>query len=172
MARAITMPPKAKSSKKQDGLAKSSNTTPTNSVASSKSPNWPPMQPLVQAADLSFNILLENQVLTIPRLWTANLCKNYVAFLSTLPLATTPGKLKKGEAVRVNDRFQVEDAIFAEQLWSGTALKELVEKPLLDGKELSHAETRELWGGEVLGLNGNIRIYRYVKGQFFDQHCK
>lgn len=27
-------------------------------------------------------------------------------------------------------------------------------------------------GGEVVGLNPNIRIYRYTKGQFFDVHCK
>lgn len=27
-------------------------------------------------------------------------------------------------------------------------------------------------GGEVVGLNPSIRIYRYTKGQFFDQHCK
>jgi hypothetical protein len=26
-------------------------------------------------------------------------------------------------------------------------------------------------GGEVVGLNPKIRIYRYTKGQFFDQHC-
>jgi len=33
-------------------------------------------------------------------------------------------------------------------------------------------EDAKLWGGEVLGLNPNIRIYRYSKGQFFDQHCR
>lgn len=27
-------------------------------------------------------------------------------------------------------------------------------------------------GGEVVGLNPNIRIYRYSKGQYFDAHCK
>jgi hypothetical protein len=27
-------------------------------------------------------------------------------------------------------------------------------------------------GGEVIGLNPSIRIYRYTKGQFFDCHCK
>ena len=29
-----------------------------------------------------------------------------------------------------------------------------------------------VWGGEVIGLNSNIRVYRYGKGQFFDQHCE
>ena len=74
--------------------------------------------------------------------------------------------------MRVNDRYQVEDAKFAEQLWSGTALKDLVSKAAIDGVDLSDSAKYELWGGEVLGLNSNIRIYRYSKGQFFDQHCK
>ncbi|KAK2858552.1 hypothetical protein FQN49_004623, partial [Arthroderma sp. PD_2] len=59
--------------------------------------------------------------------------------------------------LRVNDRFQVDDASFAERLWSETGLKQLVQ-----------AESD--WDGEVLGLNPNIRIYRYTKGQFFGQH--
>ena len=31
---------------------------------------------------------------------------------------------------------------------------------------------KELFGGEPLGLNPNIRIYRYSKGQFFAKHCE
>lgn len=27
-------------------------------------------------------------------------------------------------------------------------------------------------GGDVVGLNPSIRIYRYSKGQFFDRHCR
>lgn len=27
-------------------------------------------------------------------------------------------------------------------------------------------------GGKVIGLNPNIRVYRYTKGQYFDCHCK
>ncbi|KAK5731116.1 hypothetical protein LTR15_001054 [Elasticomyces elasticus] len=133
-------------------------------------PSWPLLQPLVLTADLSLTSLLPDQVLTIPRLWTAALCKTYVSFLATLPLVTTPGKPKRGNAVRVNDRYQVDDPAFAERLWSGTALKQLAEHPTIDGRELSTAEREQLWGGEVLGLNSNIRVYRYSAGQFFDQH--
>ncbi|KAK5709287.1 hypothetical protein LTR17_019914 [Elasticomyces elasticus] len=133
-------------------------------------PTWPPLQPLVPAADLTFATLLPDQILTIPRLWTATLSKTYVSFLATLPLVTTPGKPKKGNAVRVNDRYQIDDPSFAERLWSDTALKQLVEHPTIDGKELNAEETKQLWGGEVLGLNSNIRVYRYSAGQFFDRH--
>lgn len=39
---------------------------------------------------------------------------------------TTPGKPKKGEALRVNDRFSVEDWDFAERLWRDGGLEELL----------------------------------------------
>ncbi|KAF1849053.1 uncharacterized protein K460DRAFT_84447 [Cucurbitaria berberidis CBS 394.84] len=122
-------------------------------------PNWPAFTPLIPESHLALEELLPGQIVTIRNLWTATLCKNYVSFLSSLPLATTPGKPKKGHAVRVNDRYQIDDAAFAERLWTETALKTLVQ-----------TQPNELWGGDVIGLNPNIRIYRYSKGQFFDQH--
>lgn len=58
-------------------------------------------------------------------------------------MVTTPGKPQKGYAVRVNDRFQIHDAAFAERLWQTSGLKEIVAR-----------EPVETWGGkEVLGLN-------------------
>lgn len=165
------MAPKVKSLNKKH--TPSSQSSPSSAPAPRVvTPNWPLLQPLVPSTDVSINTVLEGQILTIPQLWTSTLCKSYVGFLSTLPLVTTPGKPKKGNAVRVNDRFQVEDCRFAEQLWSSTALRQLIMNTCLDGVALDEDAKRELWGGDVLGLNGNIRIYRYTKGQFFDQHCQ
>lgn len=130
--------------------------------AARATPNWPTFTPLVPESDLTLQHVLPGQIVTIPNFWTSALCKTYVAFLSSLPLTTTPGKPKKGDAVRVNDRYQIDDPGFAERLWSSTALKTLV----------AAADRKDLWGGEVIGLNPNIRIYRYSKGQFFDQHCQ
>ena len=162
------MPPKSKKTK-----ASASNNQPTTQDESKRDvPNWPPLSPLTPPLNHDFSVLLENQILTLARFWTPTLCKNYTAFLRTLPLTTTPGKPKRGDAVRVNDRFQVQDATFAERLWAETGLRELVTRPTIDGTELSESATRQLWGGEVLGLNDNIRVYRYSAGQFFDQHCK
>jgi hypothetical protein len=124
-------------------------------------PNWPPFSPLIPEADLALEDVMPGQIVTIPNFWTSTLCKSYVSFLSSLPLTTTPGRPKKGDAVRVNDRYQIDDPAFAERLWSETALKGIVE-----------AQPKEIWGGDVIGLNPNIRIYRYSKGQFFDQHCE
>ncbi len=136
-------------------------------------PNWPAFHPLVPSSDLSLQVLVPDQIILIPKFWTSTLCKTYVNFLSSLPLVTTPGKPKKGEAVRVNDRFQIEDAAFAESLWHSTALKDLVLGNEPEGNDdLSVAGRRPIWGGDVVGLNPNIRIYRYGKSQFFAPHCR
>lgn len=148
-------------------------TSPAQQTQRPQPLNWPALTPLIPQLDLSLNEVLPGQIITIPNFWTATLCKNYVSFLSTLQLATTPGKPKKGDAVRVNDRFQVDDPVFAERLWSATSLKDLVTGTSEDdGLGLADDQRKDLWGGEVVGLNPNIRIYRYSKGQFFDQHCK
>ena len=166
------MPPRSKQQKQANAaVCKNGQAAAIGDKKQQQAPNWPIMQPVMPASDLELVTLLSNQILTIPRLWTTSLSKHYVTFLSSLPLVTTPGKPGKGDAVRVNDRYQIEDANFAGQLWSATALKELVEKANIEGQALSDDEKRVLWGGEVLGLNSNIRIYRYKKGQFFDQHC-
>lgn len=136
-------------------------------------PAWPPLQLDRIGEQLELHHLMLNQIVTISHFFSAALCKRYVTYLSSLPLVTTPGAPKKGEAVRINDRFQVDDPSFAEALWGGTGLKELV----LDAEQLSQGVTsstdgvKQFWGGDVIGLNPNIRIYRYRKGQFFDQHC-
>ncbi|EPS29739.1 hypothetical protein PDE_04689 [Penicillium oxalicum 114-2] len=168
--------------------ASSSNKNPT-------APNWPPLRPLLPAADLHLTSLVQDQIYLIRNFLPATLCKTYTAFLSSLPLTTTPGRPKKDEAVRVNDRFQIEDARFAESLWSGTALRELVTERFREDDDLEDTDThgedsisdqdhnaigqasesqsqqlRHTWGGTPLGLNPNIRIYRYSKGQFFAQH--
>ncbi|KAJ5729912.1 uncharacterized protein N7483_004420 [Penicillium malachiteum] len=172
-------------SKKTSGIdPKSQTRSATPSSNSAPAPDWPPLRPLLPATDLTLEPLVPDQIYLIRNFLTSNLCKTYASFLVSLPLTTTPGKPKKDEAVRVNDRFQVQDARFAETLWSGTALKELVTTRFLDedaeyneegeyeplSKEQLAQSAKELWGGEPLGLNPNIRIYRYSAGQFFAQH--
>lgn len=122
-------------------------------------PDWPPFKPLSLASDLSLSTVVDFQIIVVKNFWTKSLCKNYVSFLKGLPLTTTPGVPKKGEALRVNDRYRVIDEGFANRLWAETGLKELV-------------CGIDIWGGEPIGLNPAIRIYRYSKGQFFDCHCR
>jgi hypothetical protein len=80
--------------------------------------------------------------------------------LKTLPLVTTPGKPKKGDAVRVNDRFQINDEVFAERLWEETGLKSLIlgdgEDAEEDGEGMSESARRELWYVLPLMKFGNL----------------
>lgn len=122
--------------------------------------NFPALAPLRPTSSLCLEECYKEQILLIRNLFTAKLCKDLVSNFSTLPLTTTPGKPKRGDALRVNDRLQVDDPAFAQKLWKETALHELV----------GAHEDPSIWAGEVLGLYENIRIYRYRPGQFFDQH--
>ncbi|KXJ93769.1 hypothetical protein Micbo1qcDRAFT_39011 [Microdochium bolleyi] len=128
-----------------------------------KPPAWPLFRPPLPVATLELDFpapALADKIALVRHFWPRSLCRSYVGFLETLPLTLTPGRPKRGEAVRVNDRFQVLDPAFAQRLWSETGLQDVV---------LGEA-ARHLWGGEVIGLNPNIRVYRYCKGHFFDSH--
>lgn len=113
-------------------------------------PDWPALRPLIPPEDLACHVVVPGQIITIPNFWTSSLSKNYVSYLSGLPLVTTPGRPKKGEAVRVNDRFQVNDPSFADRLWNQTALRELVTRPDV---ATSEDERDQLWGGKVVSEN-------------------
>ncbi|KAI0019080.1 hypothetical protein F4780DRAFT_466554 [Xylariomycetidae sp. FL0641] len=135
----------------------------TAAVTTAKPPNWPPFRPALPVTPPVFDAPvpgLEDQILVLHNFFPRSLCRDYVAFLKELPLSTTPGRPKRGEAVRVNDRFQIHDPLFAQRLWLQTGLKEAV----MDGS------VQHLWGGSVVSLNPNIRVYRYGKNQFFDCH--
>ena len=140
---------------------------------------WPLLKPLVPTSSLSLDILLPSQIVLIHNLFTATLCRELVSFLSNLPLTTTPGKPKKDEALRVNDRLEIDDPVFVERLWKETGLERLVVGNIGDddvehfeGDGMGMEERRELWGGDVLGLNPRVRVYRYGQGQFFGKHCR
>lgn len=85
----------------------------------------------------------------------------WISFLtspsSPIVLQSSPPK-KRGEAHRTNDRFGVQDPAFAEALWTRTGLRELCEGGRLESRTK---------GKEAVGLNPNIRLYRYDTGAFF-----
>lgn len=114
---------------------------------SQPTPNWPPFKPLLPASDISLEPIVDSQIIVARNFWTSTLCKDYVSFLRSLPLVTTPGKPKKGDAVRVNDRFQITDPAFANRLWLETGLRELVGGRTDDEEEesMSEEERRRLW---------------------------
>ena len=114
--------------------------------------DWPPFKPLIDPIDLELTTLVPDQIVLARNFFTSTLCKNYVSFLKTLPLATTPGKPKKGDALRYNNRFQVNDEVFANRLWMETGLRELIcgaddgSETDENGEEtMSKEERKKLW---------------------------
>lgn len=111
-------------------------------------PNWPALKPLLPVSDLTLETVIDSQIVLARNFWTGTLCKDYVTFLKTLPLVTTPGKPKKGDAVRVNDRLQITDPVFANRLWLETGLRELINgnsDAEHEGGVMSPEERRQLW---------------------------
>ncbi|KAI4171873.1 MAG: hypothetical protein LQ343_003950 [Gyalolechia ehrenbergii] len=120
----------------------------TKKQDASTPPKWPPLKPLVPSSSLRLETLLEDQIIVIRNFFTSSLCKNYVSFLSSLPLVTTPGQPKKDDAVRVNDRFQVDDAAFADQLWKTAGLHDLLTR--VDAEDHGYQQDpAKLWGGQI-----------------------
>ncbi|KGQ04497.1 hypothetical protein BBAD15_g10267 [Beauveria bassiana D1-5] len=88
-------------------------------------PPWPKFKPPLPVVDLfPTPHPLTNKVVTLDAFFPRSLCRDYVAHLSALPLQTTPGTPRRGDAVRVNDRLQTHDASFAAALWEKTGLRE------------------------------------------------
>ena len=128
--------PKPKSTKPTKP-AKPSKAPPAAPLPPPTPPSWPVFKPPLPVVDLAPELHpLTPRIALIPSFFPRSLCRDYVAFLKTLPLQTTPGRPKRGEAVRVNDRFQIDDAAFATRLWEQTGLKEA----LLEGEHV-----RDLW---------------------------
>lgn len=166
----------SKSRRKADHGARSSVATDDANTADEVplTPNWPKLQPLVPTQDLWMEAVLQDQIILVRNLFTSSLCKKYVSFLSTLPLITTPAQAKEGHAVRINDRFEVQDVGFSQRLWRATGLADVVTGLVGADRKLhqSPAKLTTLWGGELCGLNPRIRVYRYRKGQRFGPHCR
>ncbi|KAL1901225.1 hypothetical protein Cpir12675_000591 [Ceratocystis pirilliformis] len=97
--------------------------------------SWPPFKPALPVAPLTPEPLTEfpRKVVLLRNFFPRSLCRDYVSFLRGLPLVTTPGRPKRGDAARVNDRFQVQDAAFAQRLWEETGLQEALREEGVKG---------------------------------------
>lgn len=130
------MPKPKKSATTTTNSGKPSQSTPSSTAppkSSTTPPSWPPFRPSLPITDLAFDTLVDDKVVVLRNFFPKSLCRDYVSFLSTLPLITTPGKPKRGMAVRVNDRFQIDDQKFADRLWYETGLREVVGGGGLEG---------------------------------------
>ena len=141
--------PKPKSSKPTKAVIASSSETASVPTATTLVPEWPSFKPTLPVLDLAPELHpATSKIILVPSFFPRNLCRDYVSFLKTLPLQATPAKPKRGEAVRVNDRFQVNDEMFATRLWEKTGLKEVL---------LENEDVKDLWEVSMSGFNGKMQ---------------
>jgi hypothetical protein len=101
----------------------------------------------------SLDILPKKQLFIVHNFFTLLECKNVIKFaesqLTFVP--TEKGPPKRGYAFRDNDRILVTNQHFADALWK-SGVYDLFQNT------------------EAVGLNPNIRLYKYAPGQQFGPH--
>lgn len=117
-----------------------------------------PTLPLIKhKSHLEVHKLKDSFLFTVPNVLSAPECEAFIQYAEVLGF-THQGSLgpAKGEAFRDQDRISVKDSILAENLWR-SGLCEVFSDIKVRGKT-------------AIGLNPNIRFYRYKVGQRFGPH--
>ncbi|KIL00107.1 hypothetical protein PAXRUDRAFT_822048 [Paxillus rubicundulus Ve08.2h10] len=114
---------------------------------------------------LDCHVLLDDQIILIDEFLSPEECKRFAKFIDELPLELTPPK-KKGEAERVNYRFSVNSATFAEQLHSLL----LPHLPSFPYPPSVRRPAQSVQPRLPHSCNSNIRMYKYTPSQHFGPH--
>ncbi|XVE64143.1 hypothetical protein DITRI_Ditri07aG0078000 [Diplodiscus trichospermus] len=124
-----------------------------NNKASTKS-IWPVVKPKL---NLQIRRLKDNDLFTVQNFFTSIECKAFIKAAESAGFEHQ-GSLgpTQGEAYRDNDRISVNDPVLADNIWQ-SGLSKLFSDIKIRGKV-------------AVGLNPNIRFYRYSIGQRFGQH--
>lgn len=117
--------------------------------------------------------LIPDQIQLVHNFLTPVNRDHFLAFFKSfiLPRLTDPVAPRRGEATRTNQRFSVRDPVFAASLFTDSGLDLCAAELGLD-----HINAGGGGGGgggnsgRLVGLNPNVRIYRYAEGAFFGPH--
>ncbi|ODV96353.1 hypothetical protein PACTADRAFT_41543 [Pachysolen tannophilus NRRL Y-2460] len=111
--------------------------------------------------------IVPDQIITIERFFTEQLCADLIkSFESSLELSLTPKIESKDYASRVNDRALVNDHETALNLWK--YLKKVLS--FKDEYDLGEEDSSVDMFDKAIGLNSQLRVYRYTKGHYFGKH--
>ncbi|XP_010555642.1 PREDICTED: uncharacterized protein LOC104825086 isoform X2 [Tarenaya hassleriana] len=115
---------------------------------------WPKIKP---KQNLKVSYLKNHDLFTVQNYFTSDESKAFVKIAESMGF-THQGSLgpAKGEAYRDNDRISVNDPVLADTIWQ-SGLSKLFSDIKIKGKI-------------AVGLNPNIRFYRYSAGQRFGRH--
>lgn len=114
--------------------------------------------PIIKAKkDLQVNGLKSSNLFTIPNYLTAAESKAFIEAAEKIGFSHQGSRGPAyGEAYRDNDRISVNDPALAQSIWEA-GLKRIFDDIKIQNKT-------------PVGLNPNIRVYRYKVGQWFGQH--
>ncbi|BFZ55887.1 hypothetical protein PYCC9005_002928 [Savitreella phatthalungensis] len=101
-------------------------------------------------------VVLNDQLVLLPDLLSVRSRETFLRWF--VEVARPPGK---GEATRTNARFSVDDPEFARRLFEDGGVRERCDEIEC---------VRESAGKRLVGLNSNIRVYRYPQGTYFGPH--
>ncbi|KAI5960643.1 NOT3 [Candida pseudojiufengensis] len=109
---------------------------------------------------------IHEQIITIPNFFSKSLCTELIkSFEHQLDLQTTPLIKSKDYAARYNDRANTLDLNAAHILW--LYLQKILSHNPYNDPDLQLISNQFK---SAMGLNPNLRIYRYVKGHHFGAH--
>lgn len=113
--------------------------------------------------------VVPGQIITINKFFSPELCQELISsFEKGINLETTPLRKLKEYAVRVNDRWSTTDYESSQKLWQ--YLKQLLIQENEYGYEDPETAAIKRDFEQAIGLNPQLRVYRYRKGHHFGQH--
>lgn len=109
--------------------------------------------------------IVPDQIITIEKFFSNELCNELIkSFMNQLTLETTPLIKSRDYAARFNDRCSITDPVSAHELWYYLQ-SILLQESIQDDED----ELNEIFE-DAVGLNPQLRIYRYKKGHHFGKH--
>ncbi|CDP05262.1 unnamed protein product [Coffea canephora] len=120
----------------------------------SRTSEWPLIKP---KSNLEITRLTDNDLFTVNGFFSSGESKAFIKAAESIGFVHQ-GSLgpTRGEAYRDNDRISVQDPVLADAIWS-SGLNKLLSDLKIRGKT-------------AIGLNPNLRFYRYKAGQRFGRH--
>ncbi|KAJ1917467.1 hypothetical protein IWQ60_007773 [Tieghemiomyces parasiticus] len=127
----------------------------------------------MHAEALDVREVIPDHVYTIADLFSLEDCQRWIAFAergSGFPVVGPVVAPPRGHAFRNNARLAFQDPAFAQMLWERSGLARLLAPWRLAGRRVVRGDRPTAPGPRPVGLNGNLRLYRYEPGQRFDAH--
>ncbi|ANZ76324.1 BA75_03922T0 [Komagataella pastoris] len=113
---------------------------------------------------------IPGQVILISKFLSPQICQELiVSFESGLNIVTTPLIKSKDYAARVNDRALKTDYEASETLWKYLQ-KYIFYQSEYESEDESETRFIKEEFKNAIGLNPQLRIYRYLKGHYFGKH--